>query len=125
MSIQREFYRERAAEARASSLAATLQNVRDRWAQAEATWTELLKGSERAERRQDKLIANNANERAAVQAARPAPTNLPVASVAHGLFDALRHYNLQERPCRGPPYFRSSSPKTKMVPFASLFERLA
>ena len=63
-----EFYLERAAEARAGASAATLHNVRDRWLRSEATWTEMAARSERGEKMRDKLIAEKASERAALQA---------------------------------------------------------
>jgi hypothetical protein len=62
---QYEFYRERAAEARAGALTATLHNVRDRWLKSEATWTEMADRSERSE----KFAAEKAGERAALKAA--------------------------------------------------------
>jgi hypothetical protein len=66
MSAQREFYLERAAEARAGAGAATLDNVRDRWLRAEATWAEMAARSERGEKMRDQLIAQKASERAAL-----------------------------------------------------------
>ena len=72
MSAQHKFYAERAAEARAIADAATLDNVRDRWLRSEASWTELADRGERSERLRDKLIAEKAAERAALQAASPA-----------------------------------------------------
>jgi hypothetical protein len=76
MSVQREFYLERAAEARAGALAATLHNVRDRWLRAEASWTEMAARSRRGEQMRDKLIADKARARAeaaAAEAAAPLP----------------------------------------------------
>ncbi|MFL6847157.1 MAG: hypothetical protein ACJ8EI_02135 [Sphingomicrobium sp.] len=72
MSVQHEFYAQRAAEARATADAATLDNVRDRWLRSEASWTELADRSQRSETMRDKLIAEKAAERAALQAANPA-----------------------------------------------------
>ncbi len=72
MSAQQEFYLERAAEARAGASAATLDNVRDRWLRSEATWTEMAARSARGEKMREKLIADKASERAALQAARQA-----------------------------------------------------
>ena len=69
MSADHEFYRERAAEARAGASAATLHNVRDRWLRSEATWTEMAARSERGEKMRAKLIADKASERAALKAA--------------------------------------------------------
>ena len=69
MSIQRDFYLERAAEARTTAGEATLDNVRDRWLRAEATWTEMAERSERGEKMRAKLIAQKAEERAALKAA--------------------------------------------------------
>jgi hypothetical protein len=68
MAAQHEFYLERAAEARATADAATLDNVRDRWLRSEASWTEMAARSERSERMRAKLIAEKAAERAALQA---------------------------------------------------------
>jgi hypothetical protein len=62
MSVQHEFYLERAAEARASAAAATLDNVRDRWLLSEASWTEIAVRRERADVMRDKLIAEKAIE---------------------------------------------------------------
>jgi hypothetical protein len=72
MSVQHEFYLERAAEARASAGAATLDNVRDRWLQAEASWTEIAVRRERADVMRDKLIAEKAIERAVLETASEA-----------------------------------------------------
>ena len=69
MSAQLEFYLERAAEARAIAASATLDNVRDRWLQSEASWTEMATRSERSERLRAALIAEKATERAASNAA--------------------------------------------------------
>ena len=69
MSAQREFYLERAAEARAGAGAATLDNVRDRWLRSEAVWTEMAARSERGEKMRLKLIAEKVTERAALKAA--------------------------------------------------------
>jgi hypothetical protein len=63
------FYREQAAEARAGALAATLDNVRDRWLLSEKSWTELAERGERGEITRDKLIVAKASERAAMKAA--------------------------------------------------------
>ena len=68
MSVQHEFYAQRAAEVRAIADAATLDNVRDRWLRSEASWTELADRSQRSEKMRDKLIAEKAAERAALQA---------------------------------------------------------
>lgn len=72
MSAQQDFYRERAAEARAGAAAATLDNVRDRWLRSEATWTEMAARSGRVEAMQKELIARKAMERAALKAATEA-----------------------------------------------------
>ena len=72
MSVQQEFYLERAAEARASAAAATLVNVRHRWLQSETTWTEMAARSARGEKMRSKLIAEKAEERAALKAAAQA-----------------------------------------------------
>jgi hypothetical protein len=68
MAAQHEFYLERAAEARASAVAATLDNVRDRWLLSEASWTEIAARSERDEKVHAKLITEKAAERAALRA---------------------------------------------------------
>lgn len=72
MSAQSEFYLERAAEARATAGAATLTNVRDRWLQSEASWTEMAARSQRGDKMRTKLIAEKATERAALKAASQA-----------------------------------------------------
>lgn len=69
MSAQHIFYLERAAEARAIARAAVLDNVRDRWLQSEASWTEMAARSERAEKMRAKLIVEKAAERAALKPA--------------------------------------------------------
>jgi hypothetical protein len=69
---QHEVYLERAAEARASARAATLDNVRDRWLRAEATWTEMAARSQRTDSMRARLIAEKASERAASGADAPA-----------------------------------------------------
>lgn len=66
MSVQHEFYLERAAEARATADAATLDNVRDRWLQAEATWNEMAVRRERGDHMRAKLIAEKATEQIAL-----------------------------------------------------------
>ena len=68
MSAQLEFYRERAAEAQAGAASATLQNIRDRWLLAVASWTDLAERAERSEKLHQKLIAEKATERAAAAA---------------------------------------------------------
>jgi hypothetical protein len=78
MSAQREFYRERAAEARDVAGSATLDNVRDRWLRAEATWTEMAERSERGDRMRAKLIAQKAAERAALKKPQSDPDELRV-----------------------------------------------
>lgn len=70
MSAQQEFYLERAAEARAGAGAAALANVRERWLRSEATWTEMAARSSRGEKMREKLIADKADERAALKAAK-------------------------------------------------------
>jgi hypothetical protein len=72
MSTQREFYLERAAEARAGADAATLDNVRDRWLRSAANWAEMAARSERGEKMRAKLIAEKAAERAALKDVRHA-----------------------------------------------------
>ena len=72
MAAQHEVYLERAAEARASAAAATLDNVRERWLLSEASWIEMAARSERNEMMRAKLIAEKAAERAALQSASEA-----------------------------------------------------
>ena len=60
MTIQMEFYRARAAEARAGADAATLSNIRDRWLLSEATWMQLADRSARAEKFRQTLAAKHA-----------------------------------------------------------------
>lgn len=72
MLNQREFYLERAAEARTIASAATLDNVRDRWLLSEASWTEMAARSERSEKMRNQLIAEKAAERAALKTASQA-----------------------------------------------------
>jgi hypothetical protein len=72
MSDQHEFYLQRAAEARASAGAATLDNVRDRWLRSESSWTEMAARREHSDRMRTKLIAEKAAERDAVKAASEA-----------------------------------------------------
>jgi len=67
MSAQREFYLERAAEARAVAAAATLDNVRHRWLQSEASWTEMAARAERTGKVRAELIAQKDAERAALE----------------------------------------------------------
>jgi hypothetical protein len=72
MSAQHEFYLERAAEARATAGAASLDNVRDRWLLSEASWTEMAARSERSEKMRATLIAEKAIERATLRTASQA-----------------------------------------------------
>jgi len=72
MSAQHEFYLERAAEARASAAGATLDNVRHRWLQAEASWTEMAIRRARSDGMRDKLLADKAVELAVLEAANQA-----------------------------------------------------
>ena len=72
MSAQHLFYLERAAEARATADAATLDNVRERWLRSEASWIEMAARSERSEKMRANLIAEKAAERAELQAASQA-----------------------------------------------------
>lgn len=53
MNSQLIFYRERAAEARAGAIAATLANSRDRWLVAEASWMHLAERTARSEQLRD------------------------------------------------------------------------
>lgn len=70
MSGQRDFYLERAAEARALAGAAALDNVRDRWLRSEATWAEMAARSDRGEKMRAKLITEKAAERVSLKAAQ-------------------------------------------------------
>jgi hypothetical protein len=67
MSAQHEFYLERAAEARATADGATLDNVRERWLQAEASWIEMAGRKARSDGMRDKLLADKAAELAALE----------------------------------------------------------
>lgn len=69
MSVQQDFYLERAAEARASAAAATLGNVRDRWLLSETTWAAMAARSARGEKARSELIERKAAERAALKEA--------------------------------------------------------
>jgi hypothetical protein len=60
MTVQLEFYRKQAADARAGADAATLANIRDRWLLSEATWMQLAERSERAEKFRQTLAAKHA-----------------------------------------------------------------
>ena len=73
MTAQLNFYRERAAEARAGADAATLGNIRDRWLLSEASWMQLADRAERGEQFQQKLIAEKASERAALALSKELP----------------------------------------------------
>ena len=66
MSAQLEFYREQAAQARAGAEAATLDNIRERWLTSEASWMQLAERSARSEKIHKTLMAEKANERAAL-----------------------------------------------------------
>jgi hypothetical protein len=65
MSTQLEFYRARAADARADAEAATLDNVRERCLRAAAAWEDM---ADRAART-DKMRARQEAEKAALNAA--------------------------------------------------------
>jgi hypothetical protein len=71
MSAQHDFYLARVAEARAAARAATLDNVRERWLRSQATWADMAARNRRCEKARDKLIADKARERAALNAAAP------------------------------------------------------
>lgn len=66
MSVQLDFYRARAAEALAGAKSVTLNNIRERWLLSEASWTQLADRCERTEKLHQKLIAEKASERAAL-----------------------------------------------------------
>lgn len=70
MSVQHQFYVNRAAEARAAADAATLDNVRERWLRSEATWTEMAARTADSEKSRAELIAEKQAERAALTASR-------------------------------------------------------
>ena len=70
MSVQHQFYLNRASEARAAADAATLDNVRDRWLRSEATWTEMAARTADSEKSRAELIAEKAAERAALTPSR-------------------------------------------------------
>ncbi len=72
MSAQREFYLARAAEARTVAAAATLDNVRQRWLQSEASWTEMAARTERSDKLRAKLIVQKEAERAELKTASQA-----------------------------------------------------
>jgi len=72
MSAQHEFYLERAAEARAVASTATLDNVRDRWIQAELSWTAMAARSGRTDKARIKLAADKAADRASFGGAKRA-----------------------------------------------------
>jgi len=72
VSAQHEFYLERAAEARATADGATLDNVRERWLQAEASWIEMAARKAQSDGMRDKLIADKALEQAALETANEA-----------------------------------------------------
>ena len=76
MAAQLEFFLERAAEARTIAAAATLDNVRDRWLLAEASWTEMAARRELSEKMHAKLIADKATEQAAFTNREPRMTRL-------------------------------------------------
>ncbi len=71
MSVQHQFYLDRAAEARALADSATLENVRERWLRSEATWAEMAARAAIGETSRAKLIAEKAAERAALEAPEP------------------------------------------------------
>jgi hypothetical protein len=75
MSTQSEFYLARAAEARASASAATLDNVRDRWLRSEATWTEMAARSERGDKRRAEIIEEKAAASDTAGSAASAPVS--------------------------------------------------
>lgn len=56
MSNQLDFYRARAAQAKADADAATLDNVRDRCRRSEAAWVELAERAERTEQMRDRHV---------------------------------------------------------------------
>ena len=64
MSAQHQFYLDRAEEARAGALSATLGNVRDRWLRSETSWNEMAERSAAGDRMRAKIMAEKADERA-------------------------------------------------------------
>jgi hypothetical protein len=77
MSVQHQFYVNRAAEARAAADAATLDNVRDRWLRSEATWTEMAARTADSEKSRANLIAEKEAERAALSVTAQAEREEP------------------------------------------------
>ena len=75
MSAQLDFYRARAAEARADAEAASLENVRQRCLRAAAAWEDM---ADRAART-DRMRARQDAEKAAAAAAAAAPAPLTAA----------------------------------------------
>jgi hypothetical protein len=75
MSAQLDFYRARAAEARADAEAAVLENVRQRCLRAAAAWEDM---ADRAART-DRMRARQDAEKAAAAAAASAPAPLTAA----------------------------------------------
>ena len=65
MHAQRQFYLDRAQEARAGASASVLQNVRERWLRSEASWNEMAERSALNEKMHAKIIADRAKERSA------------------------------------------------------------
>lgn len=60
MSTQLEFYRARAADARADADAATLDNVRERCLRAAAAWEDMAARAERTDKARAKTAAEKA-----------------------------------------------------------------
>ncbi len=60
MSVQKEFYLARAADARRDAEAATLENVRERCLRAEAAWKDMADRAAKTERLRTKTEAEKA-----------------------------------------------------------------
>jgi hypothetical protein len=69
MSAQLDFYRARAAEARADAEAATLENVRQRCLRAAAAWEDMADRAARTDRMRARQDAEKAAAAAALAAA--------------------------------------------------------
>ena len=68
MSVQTDFYRARAEEARADAGAASLDNVRERCLRAAAAWDNMAERASRTQRMRARIDAEKAAARAALAA---------------------------------------------------------
>ena len=73
MTSNREYYADRASEARRDADAATLTNVRDRWLCAAAAWEAMSARAARGERHRAELEARKAAEAALISETSSAP----------------------------------------------------